>query len=163
MRLKREQKLLSRRNHYRAAKYFNLQKGWVLHHKDETLRHTDIARYIEWRPEDLVPMPREEHTSYHMKGKHYKHHNPFTEEHRKNIGLSSKGRKWSEESKLQASEARKGINNAFYGKHHSEETKNKLSTIKRGNHWYTNGVDNKLTKICPEGYWLGRIIKKDGD
>ena len=73
MKLTREQYRLSRRNQYKAWKAFgyshNNHKGLVLHHKDETLRHNDVERYIEWRPEDLEIMTLKEHTSLHCKGK----------------------------------------------------------------------------------------------
>lgn len=49
----------------KAKEYFNLQEGWVLHHKDVTLRICDIDRYIQWRIEDLVPMTKSEHRRLH--------------------------------------------------------------------------------------------------
>ena len=29
-----------------------------------------------------------------------------------------------------------------------------------GNHWFTNGLENRFTKICPEGFTRGRVFKK---
>lgn len=53
-----------------ARKYFGIDgdTSKVMHHKDKTLRHTDLKRYLEWRPEDLVVMDRGEHTRGHCKG-----------------------------------------------------------------------------------------------
>lgn len=65
----KEQRKISARNHYKAAKHFNLQKGQVLHHVDDSLFYTDIERYMEWRIEDLVVMTKSDHISFHMKGK----------------------------------------------------------------------------------------------
>lgn len=61
----REQYLLSRKNSKIAAKKLNLQKGYVMHHKDETLKTENIERYIEWRLEDLEVMSKSEHIAYH--------------------------------------------------------------------------------------------------
>lgn len=70
-----------------------------------------------------------------------------TEEHKRKIGESSKGRmlgrKHTDEAKKKISEAHKGkrigINNPFYGKHLSEETKLRMSESKKGKYL---GKDN---------------------
>ena len=107
--LTKEQLLLSRRNHAKAVKYFNLQKGFVLHHKDETLRHNDAERYIEWRPEDLVVMSNEEHARLHFenssinyRGKH------LYEEIRKKISKAKKGKVIPIEQRIKISNTLKG-------------------------------------------------------
>lgn len=43
----KEQKSISYHNHKEAAKFYNLQKGWVLHHIDVNLKDNDIDRYIQ--------------------------------------------------------------------------------------------------------------------
>ena len=73
---KQEMKI-SRENHKKAAEYFNLQSGYVLHHVDESLRHENIERYILWLPEDLVVMSKEDHSKFHMTGEK----NPFYGKH----------------------------------------------------------------------------------
>lgn len=121
--LTEEQLKLSSKNNKLAWKFFgykcNNHKGLVLHHKDETLRHTDIERYIEWRPEDLEVMTKEEHVSYHHKGKHLSEDTKkklsenhkgmvFSDEHKKNISKACKGVSKSEETKLKMSESHIG-------------------------------------------------------
>ena len=54
-------------NWQKARDYFNLPKGWVLHHKDVELFKKDPERYAEWRIKDLVPMTISEHVGYHAK------------------------------------------------------------------------------------------------
>lgn len=45
------------------------QCGWlgglVLHHKDPEMMDKDYERYNEWRPEDVILLPREIHSSLH--------------------------------------------------------------------------------------------------
>jgi len=41
------------------------KQGYVLHHKDPTLKYRDPERYDEWRPEDLVMMSNSEHSRLH--------------------------------------------------------------------------------------------------
>lgn len=88
-----------------------------------------------------------EHISLHKKGKKRK---PFTEETRKKISESHKGRiPWN-----------KGKKNIY-----SEDTLKKLSAANKGHitkgssgmHWYNNGVENILTYTCPDGYIKGRL------
>ena len=69
----KELKRFSYKNHKEACLYFwpdlngEILKGWVLHHKDPTLKTIDIIRYYEWRVEDLEPMTLNEHASLHRK------------------------------------------------------------------------------------------------
>jgi len=65
-------------------------------------------------------------------------------------------------------------NYSWLGKTHSEESKKKMSDSSKGQGsgvtnsqfgtcWVTNGVDNKKINkgsVIPNGWWLGRIIKK---
>lgn len=100
------------------------------------------------------------------KGKHH------TEEHRKKIGESMKGKRLSEETRKRLSEAHKG-------KHLSEEHRKKIGESSKerfknkawgwgvkghpptkgskGMHWYNNGIVNKFTYTCPEGFVEGRL------
>ena len=74
----REQYNISQKNRRKAAKYFNLQKGYCMHHKDTSLKHENIKRYIQWNPEDLVVLTKEEHCALHHKGdNHHGEKNPM--------------------------------------------------------------------------------------
>lgn len=117
--LTEEQKRISAANHKKAAEFFKLQKGWVLHHIDPEWRHNDIERYILWDPFDLVMMIKADHSRLHNKGER----NPLYGKHR------------SEETKAKISEAEKG-------KKQSEETKRKISESRKGKHWKL--VDGKM-------------------
>lgn len=68
-------------------------------------------------------------------GKHYE----FSDEHKNKIGESNKGKR--------------------IGIKESEETRKKLSEIRKGRHWFNNGVTEMFSKICPEGFVAGRLIK----
>ena len=148
-----EQRKIYRHCLYEATKYFNVQKGYVLHHKDITMRETNLERYIQWLPEDLVVMSKVEHIKLHHTGSKrseetrkkmseadkgktkytderlYKQGRTYSENVRsgKTI-LYWKGRKLSEEHKKHIGEAIKGRKGSqhWLGKHHSEETKQKM-------------------------------------
>lgn len=59
-------------------------------------------------------------------------HSQHSEETKRKIGESSRGRKHTEEFKSWISEKNKGSGNFMYGKHHTEETKKKISNRKIG-------------------------------
>ncbi len=63
------------------------------------------------------------------KGKHHK------EETKKKIAETLKGRKALNETRKKQSEAHKGHEGYWKGKHHSEEYKRKMSEAKKGKHW----------------------------
>ena len=44
------------------------KRGYVLHHKDWSLRHNDLKRYLEWRIDDLEMMTKSEHMKLHQSG-----------------------------------------------------------------------------------------------
>lgn len=130
--LTKEQRKIYNHCRHSALKYFNVQKGYVLHHKDDTLMLTDINRYIEWRPEDLVVMTLSEHSKLH------------------NTGLVR-----SEETREKMSKAKKGIQ-TWLGKHHSEETKKKLSKANKGKH-LTEETRKKMSEAAKgKQNWLGK-------
>lgn len=117
--LTKEQRKIYNHCRHSALKYFNVQKGYVLHHKDDTLMLTDINRYIEWRPEDLVVMTLSEHSKLHNTGL------VRSEETREKLSKANKGKHLTEETRKKMSEAAKG-KQKWLGKHHSEETKQKM-------------------------------------
>ena len=101
--------------------------GYVLHHKDETLRKNDPERYNEWRIEDLEMMTMTEHFLLHHKDTNK------SEIHRLHVSQSLKGHVVSEETRRKLSESHKGRPSSFKGCHHSEESKRKMREAKRRN------------------------------
>ena len=55
-------------------------------------------------------------------------------------------------------EHRRHLSESNKGKHRSDETKRKISDAKKGKHWYTNGTNNVYTSECPIGYKPGRVL-----
>ena len=75
MKLTQEQERISRENNERAWQWFELNLGISrigkhLHHLDTSLRHTNIKRYIQWFPFDLVVVTPSEHMKLHSKDSH---------------------------------------------------------------------------------------------
>jgi len=129
------------------------KKGYVLHHRDETLRHTNPERYNKWLIEDLDMLTKQEHASIHKKGthhteetrnkiseslsgeRHYCFGKHLPEEVCKKISEANKGKYFSEETRQKISEANKGVNNHNFGKHLSAETRRKISEARKGKHY----------------------------
>ncbi len=68
----------------------------------------------------------------------------LSEEHKRKISEAGKGRKHSEETKRKLSRLRKGCINPFYGKKHTEETLKKQSE----SHKKKNLSEDTLRKMC---------------
>ena len=133
---------MSTKDHYLKAKeYFNLPKGWVLHHIDPELKYKDPQRYNEWRIEDLKPMTKSEHAKIHC----WSYIGP---------GLSVAGRE-------RLSITIRGNKNGYHTE--TEETKKKKSDFQKsfrtGKKLYNNGKINKLFTPGeePEGWVSGKV------
>jgi len=75
----------------------------------------------------------------------------FSEEHKRKLGESQLGiknhrfgKQWSENHNKQISEKMLGENNPMFGKTHTDEIKMKLSKIRKGKVWITNGQEDKI-------------------
>lgn len=149
--------------------------GYVLHHKDTTLKYRDPVRYHEWRPEDLVPMTRQDHMKLHhtdamknvdhkkqaeslrnfykthespMKGKHH------PEEAKQKIREAHLGKPLSEEHKAKISASGKGTTRPPRNSQWAE----KQREARLGLQFWNNGIINKMVRICPgEGWVKGRL------
>lgn len=144
-------------NRIKAEEYF-IEQGlmpakedrteiWVLHHKDKTLKDTDLERYLEWRVEDLEPMTRSEHIGVHncdrhpdvsgeKNGMYGKHWSPETREKMKNRKSWNKGLTKESDERIQA------LSNKLK-KPKSEETKRKISESLKGNIPWNKGLKTK--------------------
>lgn len=154
-----EQKAISKYNRDKAAEYFNLQSGEVLHHINPEWRHSDVERYIQWNVEDLVVMTKSEHSKLHadleweneeFRKKQSEAHlgNQQTEEARKKISEANKGKVISAEQRAAVSEAmkkvdRKGEKNGRFGKKCSEETRAKMSAARK-KYWQSQKLQERL-------------------
>lgn len=169
------------KNHKKACLYFwpefngVAKPGYVLHHKDSSLKYKDPKRYHEWRPDDLIPMTRSEHM---------KIHHPDAIKYFDNKKQSESLKKyWQTHThpmfgKHLSGDTKTKISKAHIGKHLSEETKAKISASNKGLtrpsrdlqwserqrearlglHYWNNGSINKMVKTCPgEGWVKGRI------
>lgn len=136
----KEQITISQKNKDKAWAYFvsigeipedAKPYSYVLHHVDKTLRHTDIERYIQWNPEDLVVMDYGEHSSLHNKDR-------VLSEYTKNkISTTLKGNiPWNKgltkETDERVKKNAESTSKANIGKHLSEETKKKMSISLKG-------------------------------
>lgn len=113
-------------------------KVWAIHHLDENKLNNSLS--------NLVYLTRSEHIRLHNKGnkKHLGFHH--SEESKKKISESMKGKHWnlSEKTKKRMSKSRKGLN-----------------TWTKGLRWFNDGLKNYLCKECPPGCVEGRIKWKN--
>ena len=148
--LSEEQKNIYKINYKKAVEYFNLQKGWVLHHKDENLKYTDIDRYIEWRPDDLLPMTKHDHMHLHQAGKK-NNFCAYNEAHKEEI----------RERMREAWRIRKLNPNSYCHVHaghvHTDEEIEAQRKAMTNRHWYNNGERCVFTYTCPVGFTKGRL------
>ena len=152
---------------YEKAKADNFV-GWHCHHR----KGIDIPReelqalgmYYNRPADELIFLTVGEHRKLHK----------FSEETKKKLSESrkgkpspNKGKRHSEESRKKLSEAHKGhtlseetrkkIAEAM--KNMSEEHKNKISEATKCTHWYNNGEINIRAKECPPGFVPGMLNK----
>lgn len=187
----KEERRISTKNNKLAWEHFwpegegKAKEGYHLHHVDESLRDSDVERYIEWNVEDLVMVTMEEHNSIHKKGNHYHLGKKHSVETKQKIGDANKGRLLgipkSEEHKRKISASRKGKtageNNWRYGTHLSDKEKENLSLLNSGEknpffgkhhsdktlnalkskRWWNNGKVNVFQEVCPEGFVNGML------
>lgn len=76
---------------------------------------------------------------------------PMSEEVKKSISQTSKGRQHSIDT-------RQKLSNSLNGHIVTEETRKKQSEMKRGRHYYNNGQITVMRYECPEGFVIGRLM-----
>lgn len=163
----------------KAVKYFNLQKGEVIHHLIETEEQKEFNKkhYERWgfdfngEMKFAVKMTKEEHDNYHSslrKGKHNsKEHNQHVSESLKKFFQTPEGR-LSQQKSREGQWSREGAHEkqseALKNYFSKEENRKKLSeTIKEFSFW-TDGEHTVYQKECPEGWHKGRgSLKVNGE
>ena len=175
---------------YAAAKADDF-KGWDIHHRLEIQKDgtrmskqelIDKGLYYGRPASELVFMRHGEHTTLHMLGNACMKGKQLSEETRKKLSQSLKGkspwnigRRLSAETRQKMSESRKGKNHPFFGKHRSAETCKKIAEANKGKHrsdetrqkmskswkgtcWWNNGISNARSRECPGPEWKrGRL------
>ena len=163
----------------KAVKYFNLQKGEVIHHLMETEEQKlfNKEHYERWgfdlngEMKYAVKMSKEEHDMYHVslrKGKkNSEEHNRKcseaskklweNEEYRSNV-LTHRAEYWKNE------EAHKKQSNALKNYFSNSENRKKLSEIMKEFSFWTDGEHTVYQKECPEGWHKGQgTLKVNGE
>jgi len=135
------------------------RKGWVLHHKDVELKHKDPIRYAEWHIEDLVPMTRVEHTTFHSTGNTNNRGKHISDEQKKKIISSLKGNKRALGKHWMLSESTKTkISNSLKGQEFTDERKHNIGLARKGKHWWNNGKVNVLSVECPSNDFVRGML-----
>jgi hypothetical protein len=62
--------------------------------------------------------------------------------------------------KSHTEESKRKMRESSLGKLHTEETKQKISKRSKGKKWWTNGIIDKFSKECPDGFYRGRSATK---
>ena len=98
---------------------------------------------------------------------------PMSEEQKKKISIANtgktswiKGKHMSEEYRAKISASQKiamkgkfkGKENPMYGKKMSKEVLTHLSKVRKGKHWYNNGIISTTAYECPAGFVEGRLL-----
>ena len=133
---------------------------WEVHHRLEIMPFSGKIvgatylikqnMYYNVKPEELIFLTKAEHTkldrphdTMSFSGRHH------TSESIEKIRNNNKGKKRSEETKINISKAKKGK---------PTWNKNKSNVKIVGRHWYTNGIEDRtfFDKDVPEGWTKGR-------
>lgn len=137
---------------------------WEVHHRLEIMPFSgkivaskyliEQNMYYNVKPEELIFLTKSEHTRldrpHNTRTFSGKHH---TSESIEKIRNSNKGKKRSEETKINISKAKKGK---------PTWNKNKSNVKIIGRHWYTNGIEDRtfFEENVPEGWVRGRCKTK---
>ena len=161
-------------------------KGWCMHHKLEIQPDGTIVSMQELKDKNLYYGRPANELVFMRNGEHMTlHNNNRSYDTRKKLSEASKNRVFSKDTcekisnalkdrivpeitRQKMSEARKGkhrseetrkkISNKLKGKVRSQEHCRKISIVKKGIHWWNNGIEMKMSRECPgEGWKRGRL------
>lgn len=90
-----------------------------------------LDMYYHRPASELIFLPHSQHTALHMKGKP----KPKSEEWRRKVAESHKGKPSGWKGKKHSEETRRRIAEAHKGKPRSEETRKKIAEARKGKHW----------------------------
>ena len=156
-------------------------KIWDCHHRRENISSRkeliELGEYYNRPASELIFLTKSEHRALHkcseetkqkisesLKGNKYMLGKRHTEESKKKMSESHKGKHHTEEARIKIAEGNKGKNKGktpwIKGKHLSEEAKQKLSKSRKGLLWFNNGIAEVFAKDCPEGFEKGRLKRK---
>jgi hypothetical protein len=174
-------KLLALENPNNKKLIFAWKSMWF---KDKNQKRYEPTAEEYQEVKKLIVIHVSEHFKDLWKTDDFKNKQVWTEERRKIISNSRKGKKLSFETRKKMSISKKGKlshmkgknlkketrdkislslsgrKNPMYGKKHSKETKDKLKAINLGKeiYWWNNGTRSTMAKNCPGDGWLrGRL------
>lgn len=161
----------------KAVKYFNLQKGQVIHHLRDTEEQRDFndKHYERWgfdfngEMKYCIVMTSEEHRIYHS---NLRKGNILSDSLKKEISESTKKGMSTETVKKHISEGQKRrYSNLEERKIQSNRVKSFMndpikkeqwkSTLPKNRKWYTNGFEDIQSNECPKGFYEGRSKLKN--
>ena len=125
---------------------------WHCHHRRETIYSRsgliEIGEYYNRPACELIFLTPNEHHRLHTLGKN------LSEEIRKKMSESLKGRTFSAETRKKISEKLKGEKCYIFGKHHSEETRKKISESNKGekNPFFGKSLSEETRKKLSEAH-----------
>ena len=173
---------LNEKEKYYIAKYnavdsddfYNMSPGGVLfgeghikHHTEETKEK--ISKASSGKNNKFYGQHHTEETKAKLRESWKKRRkNPVSEETRKKMSESRKGRKFTEEHRRKISEAQKGCKGNNYGKTIPQEVRKKISETVHSQKWMNNGTVsirvnvNEVNVYLENGYVLGRLPFKKG-
>lgn len=137
---------------------------WDCHHRMELIKtgavvDSTMQDLIDWgiyynRPADeLVFLTKSEHLKLHKTGK------PRSEETRKKLSESHKGKLPWNTGKHFSEETRRKMSEKAKGRQFSEKAQRRLRETIKGSHWFNDGKTEILAFECPEGFVKGRLKK----
>ena len=104
-------------------------------------------------PENLIFLSESEHNKVHANDRR----GDYWDRVSKSMSIAKTGEKNAMYGKKHSAETKEKMSVTQLGHFVSDETKEKQSSIKKGRHWFNNGIRSVLTYECPPGFTHGRL------